>query len=103
MTRQESMKSANLDLVFDDLEVARGSLVIPKNRSDYSVRMIAKLIEIQNPKDAVSIRTIQRAIAAIKDLGLEHLLSPTYKQNTPYYGRFACELILTHLKFTVQE
>ena len=101
MSRQESMKSANLESVLDDLDESRGCIKIPPSRSDYSARMIAKLIEIQSPKDTISIRTIQRAIADLKDLGLE--LNPTYKQNTPYYGRFVCELILEQLKFTVRK
>ena len=104
MTRQESMKSANLEQDLSSLEAFRGLLELPLGRSDYSVRMIAKLIELQSPKDSISIRTIQRAIAGLKDLeDLQDLLNPTYKANTPYYGRLAAELILIQLKFTIKK
>lgn len=98
------MKVANLEQDLCDLEVSRGLLELPSNRSDYSVRMIAKLIALQSPNDAVSVRTIQRAIAQLRDLeDLKDLLNPTYKANTPYYGRLAAELILIQLKFKVKK
>ena len=106
MSRQESMKSANLEQDLSSLEAFRCLLELPLGRSDYSVRMIAKLVELQSPKDSISIRTIQRAIAGLKDLEdlqVQDLLNPTYKANTPYYGRLAAELILIHLKFTIKK
>ena len=89
------MKSANLSTVLDDLEVSKGSLVLPPNRSIFSARMIATLIEYQNPNEALSIRTIQRAIAAIEAPPVQ------WFGNTPYYDRRYTKAALIYLKFKV--
>jgi hypothetical protein len=97
MTRQENMKSANLEAVLDDLDTSRGSIYLPPNRSEYSARMIAHLIECQLPKEALSLRTIQRAIA---DIGAPPI---KWVSNTPYYDRLYAKAALLYLKFKVED
>jgi hypothetical protein len=59
--------------------------------------MIVYLIECQLPKDALSLRHIQRAIA---DIGAP----PTKRvSNTPYYDRRYTKAALLYLKFKVED
>lgn len=105
MTRQETMKSATLDAEIEQLEI-KGWVEIP-NREAFSVRMIAKIIDSQCPLYSPSVRTIQRAIAELRDLNvdpnLNPILHPIWSANTPYYNKLATEMIILQLKFKVKK
>lgn len=98
MARQETMKNATLEAEIEQLEI-KGWVEIP-NRSAFSVRMIAKMIDVQCPMTSPSIKTIQRAIAKLR--GYDISLTGTLVGNTPYYDRFTTEMILAELKFKVK-
>ncbi len=61
------MKYATLERELESLEI-KGRVELPLNRKDYTVRAIATLLYAQCPSTAPSLRTIQRAIAELKDL-----------------------------------
>jgi predicted DNA-binding transcriptional regulator YafY len=79
-----------------DLEI-KGWIQLPDNRKSFSVAMIVFLLGKQCPLQAVSRRTVQRAIADLRNIGVE--LNSVMSGNTPYYDVFATKVILTNLKF----
>lgn len=96
------MKTASIEEKLEDLEI-KGRVLLPKNRRDFSAKAIALLLYDQCPMTAPSLRTIQRAISELKDLGLEPILNPIFCGNTPIYSRLAAEMILAKLKFKVKQ
>ena len=96
------MKSATLDHDCDALEQLeiKGYIALPDNRKAFSVAMILVLLNDQCPLQAVGRRTVQRAIADLKNLGIN--LNFIQSGNTPYYDRLATEMILIELKFKVR-
>jgi hypothetical protein len=88
------MKSANLKEKLVDLDV-KGCIELP-DLSLYSVKSISKIIELCCPTEAVSTRTIQRAIKAL-DLEPEAMIG-----NAFYFCQLHAEAILLYLKFKVK-
>ena len=97
------MKNAVLDAETDELDrlEVKGCIQLPENRKAFSVAMILLLLNDQCPLEAVSRRTVQRAIADLRNLGIQ--LNSIMSGNTPYYDAFSTELVLTQLKFKVKK
>ncbi len=93
------MKNATLERELEDMQI-KGWVQIPDIPS-FSVRMIAKIIEASCPLNAVSLRTIQRAIADLREIGVP--LTGSMISTTPYFDRFSTKLIIVQLKFKVKE
>ena len=95
------MKTADPDL--DPLESleTKGWIKIPDNRKSFSVAMIVALLDQQCPLQSVSRRTVQRAIADLRNWKVE--LKSILAGNTPYYDTFSTELIITQLNFKVKK
>ena len=94
------MKNAEqtLEKELEAIEI-KGYVAVP-DRPSFSVRMISRMIDISCPMTSVSLRTIQRAIAELRDMGVD--LTGSMVSNTPYFDRFSTELILLQLKFKVK-
>jgi hypothetical protein len=93
------MKNATLERELEDMRI-KGWVQIPDIPS-FSVRMIAKIIDASCPLNAVSLRTIQRAIVELRKLGVA--LDSTLISTTPYFDRFSTELIILQLNFKVKQ
>jgi predicted DNA-binding transcriptional regulator YafY len=95
------MKNAGQTLEKELEAIEFKGYVLLADRPSFSLRMIERMIEISCPQEAVSLRTIQRAVESLRLLGVE--LSSCLKGNTPYFDLFSTELILLELKFKVQK
>lgn len=93
------MKSAIFPNEVDELQELeiKGWIQLPENRKSFSVGMIVFLLNKQCPLQSVSKRTVQRAIADLRHIGVQ--IDSIMCGNTPYYDVFATKVILVHLKF----